>query len=202
MDGPLFDDNHLPLELDARVRSELRDGERLLWVGQPRPGRIARQGIPLLLFGIPWTGFAVFWMAAASGLLFGGGKGGPGGVFSLCFPLFGLPFVLLGFAMLSSPFWLWRKAKRTCYALTDHRAIIWQPGSWSGVETRSYGPDVLGKTLRIEYGDGSGDLVFEEVTTVREGRRSQRSSTTKYGFLAIPNVRGIEELMRKVLLPE
>ena len=110
MDAPLFDDSSLPADLDARVRSELRDHERLLWVRQPRAGRFARQALPLVLFGIPWTAFALFWTAAASGMLFGGaGNGGPGSFF----PLFGLPFVLIGVGMLSSPCWFIRQAKRT-----------------------------------------------------------------------------------------
>ena len=72
MDELLFEDNRLPDELDTRVRSELRQGEKLRWVGQPRPGRMARQALPIVLFGIPWTAFALFWMAMASGILFWG----------------------------------------------------------------------------------------------------------------------------------
>src|SRR3712207_4913094 len=115
----------LPEEIDNRVRSELRDREHLVWAGQPRPSRVMRSAIPIVLFGIPWTAFAIFWMVVASGMLFGGfGGGGPGpfGAFFSCFPLFGLPFVLVGLGMLSSPFWMYRRAKRTCYAVTDQRA--------------------------------------------------------------------------------
>lgn len=201
MDSPLFANSSLPDELDARVRSELRDGEQLLWVGQPRPGRYARQAIPIVLFGIPWTAFALFWTAMASGMLFGG-NGGPGKfeAFFACFPLFGVPFVLIGLGMLSSPYWLWRQAKRTCYALTDRRAIIWQADKFGSVSVRSYGPEALGKVYRTEYADGSGDLVFEEVVSL--GRNGDRiTTTTRHGFMAISNVREIEELLRKVLLP-
>src|SRR5262245_16089820 len=118
MDDPLFDNSSLPADLDARVRSEMRDGERLLWVGQPKPGRFARHAIPIVLFGIPWTAFALLWTGCASGILFGGfgNNDGPGGfgAFFAYFPLFGLLFVLIGLGMLSSPYWLWRQAKRTC----------------------------------------------------------------------------------------
>ena len=103
---PVTRNSGLPADLDARVRSEMRDGEQLLWVGQPRPGRFARQAIPLVLFGIPFTAFAVFWMVVtSSALLFGGfannvGPGGFGWFFAACFPLFGLPFMLIGLGML------------------------------------------------------------------------------------------------------
>ena len=40
---------------------------------------------------------------------------------SICFPLFGLPFVLIGLGMLTAPHWAKRKALRTAYAVTDRR---------------------------------------------------------------------------------
>lgn len=205
-DPALFGDSRLPEELDARVRSELSAGEQLLWVGQPRPDRFARASIPLVIFGLVFTGFAVFWMAAASGMLFGGfggPNGAPGGfglIFS-CFPLFGVPFVLVGLGMLTSPFWLRRLARRTCYALTDRRAIVWQARWFGGVEVRSYGPQDLTRLRRVEHADGSGDLVFEEIVTFGHDRHGHRTSGTRqYGFLAIDGVRQVEELLRKALL--
>lgn len=209
-DLALFGETRLPLDLDARVRSELASGEQLLWVGQPRPGRMARSSIPIVLFGIPWTAFAVFWTVMASGIWFAAGPAqvnnaaGPGVFFSAvfaCFPLFGLPFVLVGLGMLSSPYWLYRQAKRTFYALTDQRAIIWEAGWWNSLEVRSYGPVELTRITRKEYADGSGDLVFEE--TIHFGRNTdghRTTSTTRHGFIGIENVRKVEELLRKALL--
>jgi hypothetical protein len=208
MTAGLFDNSSLPDDLDARVRAELRAGERLVWVGQPQPGRFARGAIPIVLFGIAWTAFAVFWMAAASGTLFGGFGGNnntPGEfrAFFACFPLFGLPFVLIGLGMLSSPYWFRRQAKRTCYALTDRRAILWQASPFGSVTVRSYGPEALDKIHRTEYADGCGDFVFEEAVSVGWNKHGQRTTTTtRYGFMAINNVREVEELLRRVLLPD
>lgn len=202
----LFGDSHLPDELDARVRSELDSDEQLLWVGQPRPSRFARSAIPLVVFGIPWTAFAVFWVAGASGILFGGFGGpvnGPAGLgaFFGCFPLFGVPFVLIGLWMLSSPYWLRRKAERTYYALTDRRAILWEAGWFGSVDVRSYRPAQLAKLRRTEHADGSGDLVFEETVTIgRNSDRQMTTSTQRHGFLAIDHVHQVEELLRKALL--
>lgn len=209
-DLALFGESRLPLDLDARVRSELSSGEQLLWVGQPRPGRMARSSIPMVLFGIPWTAFAVFWTVMASGIWFAAGPAqvnqaaGPGVFFSVvfaCFPLFGLPFVLVGLGMLSSPYWLYRQAQRTFYALTEQRAIIWEAGWWNSIEVRSYGPAELTRIGRTEFADGSGDLVFEE--TIRIDRYSNGNSTartTRHGFMGIGNVRKVEDLLRKALL--
>ncbi len=202
----LYGDSRLPDELDARVRSELDQGEQLLWVGQPQPRRFARATIPIVLFGIPWTAFAIFWTAMASGLARGGGpvpNAGPGALFSICFPLWGVPFILIGLGMLSSPFWAGRKAKRTCYALTDRRAILFEAGTFGSVVVRSYRPSGLTKMFRRENADGSGDLVFEEITQVRSTNNGGRTTSTQTrGFLGIDNVREIEELLRKALLSE
>jgi hypothetical protein len=195
----------LPEALDNRVRSELRSGERLIWTGQPLPKRYLRSSVPIVLCGIPCTAFAVFWMASASGLLFGEAGPGPNGLdaFFTCFPLFGVPLVLIGLAMLSSPFWMYRRAKRTCYALTDQRAIVWAAGRFGGTEVRSFKPSDLGKMSRRDYADGSGDVIFEEFLTVtRDSDGDLRSQGTERGFLSIADVREVEELVRRTLLQD
>ena len=90
----------LPAELQRRVEAELQSGETLAWAEQPlRFYRV--QAIALALFGIPWTAFAVFWVYAAAGGLnnFLGSKP------PILFALFGVPFILIGIGMLSSPIW-------------------------------------------------------------------------------------------------
>lgn len=203
----LYGDSRLPDELDARVRSELDQGEQLLWVGQPRPSRFARATIPQVLFGIPWTAFAVLWTTMATWGLWGKAgpaqNAGPGMLLGICFPLWGVPFILIGLGMLSSPLWARRRAKRTCYALTDHRAILLEAGTFRSVEVRSYRPAELTKMVRRENADGSGDLVFEEAIRVQNTTRSRNTAgSLDHGFLGIDNVREIEELLRKALLSE
>lgn len=196
-------ENPLPPDLDARVQSELRPAERLMWAGQPRPGRYTRQSLPFMLIGVPFTAFALFWMAGAGVMAFlAGNAAGDGGIFSLCFPLFGIPFVLVGLGMLSTPFWFARKAKRTCYAITDRRAILWEAGWWGRLDVRSYEPSALNRMVRTEYADGCGDLVFEEVVSHgRDDDGNRTTYTTRHGFLAIDGVRAVEDLLRKTLLP-
>jgi hypothetical protein len=207
-----FDPDGLSGEWDDRVRSELREGERIVWLGRPRPGHLARQAWPIVLFGIPWTAFAICWIVFASTILsgaFGGGMragaAGDGmiGLFRFLFPLFGLPFVVIGLGMLSSPYWLARKAERSCYALTDRRAIVWEPRWFGGVEVRNYGPEALEKLRRIEYPSGSGDLVFEEIVTIgRDNDGHRTTNTRRYGFIGIDGVREVEDLLRKTLGPD
>jgi hypothetical protein len=198
--APLFHNSSLPPELDDRVRAELASGERLLWVGQPNPRRAARVGWLVTLFGIPFLGGAVFWIATASSMLDGFRNApGPFRWFGLLFPLFGVPFMLVGLGMLSAPYWLARKARRTCYAITDRRAVVFE-ASWRGIVTiYSYDPDQLTKQYRRENADGGGDLVFEEITTVNRSSDGPSTTTVKRGFLAIDDVRAVETLLRQAL---
>ncbi|MBL8822939.1 MAG: hypothetical protein JNJ77_10160 [Planctomycetia bacterium] len=205
MDELLFEDSRLSEELDSRVRSDLRQGEKLLWVGQPRPGRLSRQAWPIVLFGIPWTAFALFWMAMASGFIFLGNQNPqPAGqgfdIFRWFFPLFGLPFVLVGLGMLSSPYWFTRRARKTCYAVTTQRAIIWQAGWFGSMEIRSFAPAELNRIRRVEYANGEGDLIFEDLLTMAHFERSRHQTSMRAGFMGISNVKKIEELITKALL--
>ena len=178
----------MPAELRDLVDAELESGERVLWSAQPRASRMALGCLPLVLFGIPWTAFAVFWTAAASGFVFGGGHG-PARLFGL----FGLPFVLIGLAMLSSPLWALRKARRTLYVITDRRAILFDGGRNTAI--RSFGPEALADTRRRQRPDGSGDILFDRtVSSDRHGHTRERVQ----GFLGIPNVREVERLLRDV----
>ncbi|MDX2200053.1 MAG: hypothetical protein SF069_13915 [Phycisphaerae bacterium] len=160
---------------------------------QPIPGRMARMTLPIVLFAIPWTAFAVFWTAAAG---WGTSKAETGAGFFGFFPLFGVPFILIGLGMLASPFWARRNARRSAYVLTDRRAILIAAG-WSGsVTVRSFGPDRLTDLRRRQHADGSGDLVFaEDVHRDSEGARH----SADVGFLAIREVKAVEGMVRALV---
>ena len=54
-------------DLERLMRSEFELGEDLLWIGQPRPGRMMLRTLPVVLFAVPWTAFSVFWIGMALG---------------------------------------------------------------------------------------------------------------------------------------
>lgn len=172
------------------IDSELRSGERVAWMDQPIPGRMARATWPIVLFGIPWTAFALFWTAGAA---WGTSKmdGGPG-LFS-AFPLFGLPFILIGVGMLSSPYWARRRARRSAYVLTDRRAIVFTAGWRGSITVRSFEPERLNDLRRKQHPDGSGDLVFAQ--DIRRDSDGDRLATD-VGFLAVREVKSVEEMVR------
>ena len=172
---------NMDFESQQTAQAQLEMGERLLWHGKPDPKRGLWATIPLVLFAIPWTGFSVFWMAAASGLFF---KDAKPGWLSL-FALFGVPFVLVGLGMLTSPYWLYKKAKQTVYGLTNRRAIIITGGSTKKVQ--SYTGDDMGVIERTERSNGTGDVVFATV----EGKKS----VEQVGFMGISDARRVERLL-------
>src|SRR5687768_8038437 len=86
-------------ELRRLVDAELASGERVVWLGQPVPKLYRREGWIAVLFGIPFTGFAIFWMAGASGVISDRPRVAEEW-FARLFPFFAVPFILVGLRML------------------------------------------------------------------------------------------------------
>jgi hypothetical protein len=184
-----MDVNDMPANLRQVIQEELEPNERYVWLAQPRPGAFAKKAIPVVIFGIPWTAFALFWTCGASGFQVPDFNQ-PGGWFAL----FGLPFVLIGLGMLSAPWWLLRAARRTAYAITDRRAILFEGGF--GVKIRSFRAGQLGGVYRRQRADGWGDVILAESTsTDSEGYKR----TNQVGFYGIPDVKAVESLLRQIV---
>jgi hypothetical protein len=185
----------IPVDLRNQVDKELQAGERIQWVGQPIPGRqfgtASRWGI--VIFAIPWTAFAVFWTCMAAK-----GVSKSHSAMSWAFPLFGVPFVLVGVAMLSSPFWERKAAGKLVYALTDRRAIIFRTGLRNTITVRSFESSTLTDLTRTERPDGSGDLIFTRDIT----QTSDSNFSRDIGFLGVRDVRKVEKIIRDSLNKE
>ena len=140
------------------------------------------------MFGSAFTAFALFCIGAAAGI--------PGGGVPV-FALFGIPFVIVGLCMLLSPFWMLYKAGRTAYAITDCRALVIEHGPFGRVMVRSFEPGDLAILSRTQHADGSGNLVFRREYRL-EGRRGR---FVDIGFLAVLDVREVEERIRELVRP-
>jgi len=179
----------LPAALRNALGEELEPGERLLWTGQPDPRQPARAAIPAVLFGIPWTLFSIFWVAMAAGAMSHSNIG----LLGWGFPLFGVPFVLVGFGMLSSPYWAARSATNTAYAITDRRAITLTLKN-KGRHVDQWVPQNVSDLERTEKANGSGNLTLLK----RMGKDSDGDAcVNKKEFFGIPDVRRVERLIRE-----
>ena len=165
----------------------LDPGEDLLWEGRPNRGvRLGISDIFKSMFGLVFFGFAVFWITMASSI----GGAAPGGV-GLMFPLFGLPFVLVGaYFMVGRFFWDSFVRSKTVYALTTKRGIIAR--SAFGRSLKSY---PIKRRTEIEY------LPGEEATIYfgKEERRGKNGTyTVKRGFEYINGGDQVYRLMRAI----
>ena len=175
----------VPSEMKNKIRQELDSDEHILWMEQPVPRFLTGPSISTFLFGIPWTAFTIFWIFGAAGFK----KPEMGrGIFNL-FPLFGLPFLIVGIGMLSSPFLAYRKALKTVYVITDRRAILFVSG-WT-TTIRSYLSERLRDIHRIERRNGTGDVIF--------GQGKERNNQMQAcGFFNIRDPKAAEQMLRKI----
>jgi hypothetical protein len=140
---------------DLVVGSQLDAGERLLWCGQPRGGiRLRGQDALLIPFSLMWGGFACFWEFMALSVV----AKAPGPV-GIIFPLFGLPFVIIGLYMIFGRFIADARGRaRTFYGVTNERVII-----ISGIfsrNTKSLQLRTLTDVSLTQRSDGSGSITF------------------------------------------
>jgi hypothetical protein len=181
-------------QTEQEINRQLDPGEGLLWSGAPKPGRMALSTLPVSAFSIPFTAFAVFWIWSAYSMT--SRSPSPGAPWNL-FPLFGVPFLLIGLGMMTAPLWAYLGAGRMLYAVTSKRALI--VIRLFSTTVKSYVHSEIHDLQRVERADGSGDLYFanRDVVTQRGGIVRQR-----VGFLGIPDVRSVEQLIRSRLQQE
>ena len=148
------------MKYDAQmiIQKELDSGERLLWAGMPKQGTIFKSSdVFMIPFSLLWGGFAIFWEYMALSMA-PNAQNAPDG-FALLFPLFGIPFVVIGLYMIFGRFiYDSKKREKTFYGLTDQRAII-----VSGVfskSVKSLNLKTMSDVSLSEKTNGYGSIVF------------------------------------------
>ena len=139
-----------PNTIQNELERDLSSGERLLWSGQPQQGVMLRSSDALFIpFSVLWCGFAIFWESMALRA-----PNAP-----VIFPLWGIPFVLVGLYMVLGRFFIdARQRKYTFYGLTNERVlIVWGKPSRS---VKSISLNTLGELSLTESTDGRGSIVF------------------------------------------
>jgi hypothetical protein len=144
-------------ESRSAIQPELLAGENILWAGQPNTGVIFRKDdLWLIPFSLMWGGFAIFWMAGASGFWPPSHHSGRPWLFAV---IWGTPFVLMGQYMIWGRFFYaaWKK-RRTHYAVTDRRVVVVQ-NAWKR-QVASADVDGLLSITTVEGRNGVGTLRF------------------------------------------
>lgn len=187
------DDEPRPSPLQDALSRDVPPDEPIRWVGRPGPRVGDWRDWLIVIFGIEWTALAALFTAGAAAIVFNGGMRGDNPLWSpICFPLFGVPFVLFGIWMITAPARARRRLRNTVYAVTDRRAVVIERGYW-GATVHSFGPEQLAGSSFIERPGGRGDVILSETAHVdSDGVRH----VTQVGFLNIPDARRIEGLVR------
>lgn len=190
-----LDSLKIPRKVRAIVDRELQPGETIRWVAQPIPRMFDAASIPIFLFALPWTAFAIFWICGAAGFRLPDLRDGLRPEY--LFPLFGVPFVLIGLAMLSAPFWIWQITRQTVYIITSKRAIVFEGGP--SITVRSFLPEQLNDIFRKEKGDGTGDVIL----AVRHWKDSDGDARSEeLGFRGIRDPQEVERMVRRLAQTE
>lgn len=185
----------LPRDAHQRLTRELA-GEPILWASQPSPRLAFWQAALLWLFAVPWTAFSLAWEGTALAALFASEPGqkpdGVGAVLVWVFPVFGLPFVLIGLWMMVRPFLEARKARHTVHVLTEARlitAVLGDTLSIKSIDLRR-----VFDITRVEKPDGSGTMTFA-LGGYRDSddHKYERSEV----WLGIPNIRDLDLKFRQ-----
>ncbi|NMW32049.1 hypothetical protein HKD42_08250 [Altererythrobacter sp. RZ02] len=140
--------------LDRALNRELTRGERILWQGRPIP-RIQWSMFGIWVFAIPWTAFALFWTAMA----YAGTQSATNEEWSwlsLAFPLFGVPFIVVGLGMMAAPLYPLYAARKVIFAVTDQRLI--KLTLRKSLTSITIPAERVGLITRKERSDGSGTL--------------------------------------------
>ncbi|HVH72051.1 MAG TPA: hypothetical protein VNB49_13185 [Candidatus Dormibacteraeota bacterium] len=178
-------------DAQSRAQSELQSGESLYWTGCANPGRAALSALPASIFGIPFAGFALFWITTAYRAT-NAASSSTHNAFTngfRVFPLFGVPFLLMGLAIVLAPLWAFLRSGSTVYAVTNQRVMVISGSTSRSV--KSYTPaDILSVEHR-ERPDGSGDIVLLTNAITRSG--NNMASQLKVALCGIPNVKQVAQ---------
>ena len=176
----------IPSKIRQHLNRELEPMETVQWMVQPQPVYFTPKAKTAFIFAIPWTAFALFWTAGAAV-----GSSSDGEVGFMAY--FGIPFIVIGLLLLSSPLWAYRRALKTVYVITDRRAITFDGGRRMTI--RSYTPDKLRDVYRNENPDGTGDVILNKKEWLNSDDHHQ---VEELGFLRIQEPREVERILKKL----
>lgn len=182
----------LPLGYATAFAGYLDPGERVLWAGQPRQGVYLRSSDLIAIpFSMLWGGFAIFWEVMALSSSHSKGRA------PIIFPIFGIPFVVIGLYMMVGRFFVeaWMR-RRTWYGITDRRAMIITVGGNGGL--KSFDLRTIGEVDFNMHSDGTGSLVFGPTVYTSRNRSLNYQAMQGNRFDHTPDAAEAYRIVRQV----
>jgi hypothetical protein len=170
--------------LDAAKR-EARVGEEMLWAGRPLGKSWRGEAIGRFVFGVAFGGFALLWTTIA---YYAVSDAEDGSFMVYLFPLFGVPFLFVGFGMLYSTATVARRLMSTVYALSNQRFLILT--DWPRYAACSVELATVTAVKKLPKGDGAGSLVL-----VHTGEGAPRET-----FAGVPGVASVGDQLEQMRL--
>jgi hypothetical protein len=109
------------------------------------------------------------------------------------FPLFGLPFLLIGLGMVLAPLFVYLKGRTGVYAVTNRRVMV-----ITGTKSRSVKsiiPNDIAEVDHRERPDGTGDVLIHTNSVMRTNNGTTQITVGLYG---VPNVKEVAGLVMKL----
>jgi hypothetical protein len=209
------EDGSIPSDLKDNALAELDRREKVVWLGQPVAGLVFLRNSGWLLFA--GIGLVIAFITAlqpasvppqkkdqavqAAGKVATPAKRGTGVELALLV----LFVAWVGTGLI--PAFRWYYAKRTCYVLTNRRALVYKEYLLGRPTRQSYPPTAVAQMRQSNSWimGGRGDLIFRTVAVIRNSGGSKRRwassvQTINYGFLAVANVQEVGKLVRETLI--
>jgi hypothetical protein len=187
--------------LKNALDKELTKDEKVAWIGVPDPSKMfTAQDIVMVPFTFMWGGFAIFWEVSVLRQVL---SNPVISFFSIVFPLWGIPFVLIGLYMMFGRFFVKRKIKEnTVYGITNKRVIVVQ--RWPQNKVISGDLSKIGKISK-SGNDTIGNLIFGDDAGIQTlsgmelfpTNSFRRKATDVLGFFDLPRPREAYDIVTR-----
>jgi hypothetical protein len=161
----------LPQPLLGELLAELEPAERVVWTGVPRRASVVRQALRELLIPLAFNGIVLAVVALGA---WSAPESGP-----LALGL--VPLLALGLPLFQAPLGAWYAVRRTFYAVTDRRALLFESNAVVSIDRG----DIVAVHVRQVRRGSDGDIAL---VVRRHGRPGM-------ALLGVPHVRSVAQML-------
>jgi hypothetical protein len=174
--------------ISAAIQIELEPNEEVAWCGEPIPGAFADGGRRVSVSAILLVTIVILQILSLAC--------SPEGVKSALPTVLTMFLSIFTITVLAVRYFVsYEQAKSTHYAITHDRILIVHSGKTRSVE--SYRSTLLDHITITEQSDGSGSVLFDNSGSTSDTSRSRHATI---GLIGIPDVRGVERVLKQLCL--